>query len=307
MKKPNKIWIITGAARGFGQQISKAVLATGDIVIATVRSRPEELKAQLGSHPNLHVAILDITNEDQAGNVAAEAVKNFGRIDVLVNNAGSGLLSAVEEATDEEVKRNYETNVFGLLKVTRAVLPHMRRQRSGQVINFSSVGGLLGSAGWGLYCSTKFAVEGITEAMAIELAPLGIHATTVEPGYFRTDFLDGSSLTRSKNVIADYAETSGKMRDFAAQVNHKQPGDPVKLAAAIVRLAASAKPPVHLPLGNDTLTHYRAKTATFEKEIAEWHDVITGTDHDDVAKTFHYAATARLRTEVASGESKTRT
>ena len=136
MKKPNKIWIITGAARGFGQQISKAVLATGDIVTATVRSRPEELKAQLGTPPNLHVAILDITNGDQARNVAAEAVKNFGRIDVLVNNAGSGLLSAVEEATDEEVKRNYETNVFGLLKVTRAVLPHMRRQRSGHVINF---------------------------------------------------------------------------------------------------------------------------------------------------------------------------
>jgi len=284
MKKKNKIWIITGAARGFGQQISKAVLATGDVVIATVRSRPEELKAQLGNHPNLHVAILDITNEDQARNVAAEAVKNFGRIDVLVNNAGSGLLSAVEEGTDEEVKRNYETNVFGLLKVTRAVLPHMRRQRSGHVINFSSVGGLLGSAGWGLYCSTKFAVEGITEAMAIELAPLGIHATTVEPGYFRTDFLDGSSLTRARNVIGDYAETSGKMRDFAAQVNHNQPGDPVKLAAAIVRLAASAKPPVHLPLGNDTLTHYRAKTVAFEREITEWRDVITGTDHDDVAK-----------------------
>jgi NAD(P)-dependent dehydrogenase (short-subunit alcohol dehydrogenase family) len=284
MKNSNKVWIITGAARGFGQQIRKAVLAAGDIVIATVRSRPEELKSQLGNHPNLHVAILDITNEDQARNVAAETVKNFGRIDVLVNNAGSGLLSAVEEATDEEVRRNYETNVFGLLKVTRAVLPHMRRQRSGHVINFSSVGGLVGSAGWGLYCSTKFAVEGITEAMAIELAPLGIHATAVEPGYFRTDFLDSSSLTRAKNVIADYAETSGKMRDVAAQVSHKQPGDPVKLAAAIVRLAASTKPPVHLPLGNDTLTHYRAKTAAFEREIAEWHDVITGTDHDDVAK-----------------------
>src|SRR5262245_33891091 len=280
--KNSKVWIITGAARGFGQQISKAVLATGDVVIATVRSRPEELKAQLGNLPNLHVAILDITNDDQARKVAAEAVEKFGRIDVLVNNAGSGLLSAVEEATDEEVRRNYETNVFGLLKVTRAVLPHMRRQRSGHMINFSSVGGLLGSAGWGLYCSTKFAVEGITEAMAIELAPLGIHATTVEPGYFRTDFLDGSSLTRAKNVIADYAETSGKMRDFAAEVNHKQPGDPVKLAAAIVQLAASANPPVHLPLGKDTLTHYRAKIAAFENEIAEWQDVITGTDHDDV-------------------------
>src|ERR1700756_3442273 len=156
MNKPNKIWIITGAARGFGRQISNAVLATGDIVIATVRSRPEELKAQLGYHPNLHVAILDITDEDQARNVASEAVKSFGHIDVLVNNAGTGLLSAVEEATDEEVKRNYETNVFGLLKVTRAVLPHMRRQGSGHVINFSAVAGLLGLAGWGLYCSTKF-------------------------------------------------------------------------------------------------------------------------------------------------------
>src|SRR5215470_9232350 len=284
MKRKNKIWIITGAARGFGQQISKAVLATGDIVLATVRSRPEDLKAQLGNHPNLHVAILDITNEDQAGKVAADAVEKFGRIDVLVNNAGSGLLSAVEEATDEEVKRNYETNVFGLLKVTRAVLPHMRRQRSGHVINFSSVGGLLGWPGWGLYCSTKFAVEGITESMAIELAPLGIHATTVEPGYFRTDFLDGSSLTRARNIIPDYAETSGKMRDLAGQVNHKQAGDPAKLAAAVVRLAASPKPPVHLLLGNDTLTAYQIKASSLAKEIEEWHDVITGTDHDDLEK-----------------------
>ncbi len=278
----SKVWIITGAARGFGQQISKAVLASGDTVIATVRSRPEELWAQLGNHPNLHVAILDITDEAQARQVAAEAVEKFGRIDVLVNNAGSGLLSAVEEATDEEVKRNYETNVFGMLKVIRAVLPHLRRQRSGHVINFSSVGGLTGSAGWGLYCSTKFAVEGITEALAIELAPLGIFATTVEPGYFRTDFLDGSSLTRAKSVIADYAETSGKMRELATQVSHQQPGDPVKLAAAIVKLAAAPKPPVHLPLGKDTLHYYRAKTSAFDKEIAEWQEVITGTDHDDV-------------------------
>src|SRR5215469_11790516 len=187
MKKKNKLWLITGAARGFGQQISKAVLATGDVVLATVRSRPEELQAQLGNHPNLHVAILDITNEEQARNVAAEAVNTFGRIDALVNNAGSGLLSAVEEATDEEVKRNYETNVFGLLKVIRAVLPQMRRQRSGHVINFSSVGGLTGWPGWGLYCSTKFAVEGLTESLAKELEPLGIYATAVEPGYFRTN------------------------------------------------------------------------------------------------------------------------
>ncbi len=279
--KAAKVWIITGASRGFGLEISRAALANGDIVVATVRSHPEKLEAQL-NHPNLHVAELDITDEAQAQKVAAETVEKFGSIDVLVNNAGFGLLAGIEEGTDEEVKRVYETNVFGLLRVTRAVLPHMRRQRSGHVINFSSVGGLTGSVGWGLYCSTKFAVEGITEALAQELAPLGIHATTVEPGYFRTNFLDGTSLTRGGNVIDDYAETVGKMRAFATQVSYKQPGDPVKLAAAIVRLAASPKPPVHLPLGNDTLSYYRAKTEAFEKEITEWHDVITGTDHDDV-------------------------
>ena len=159
----------------------------------------------------------------------------------------------------------------------------MRRQRTGHVINFSSVGGLTASAGWGIYCSTKFAVEGITEALAKELAPLGIFATTVEPGYFRTDFLNGASLLRAEKVIEDYAETAGAMRGLADKISYHQPGDPVKLATAIVRLAASTKPPVHFPLGADTLKHYREKTEAFNKEIAEWHDVIISTDHDDVA------------------------
>jgi NAD(P)-dependent dehydrogenase (short-subunit alcohol dehydrogenase family) len=282
--KNSKVWIVTGAARGFGLEITRAVLASGDTVVAAVRSRPEELKTQL-NHPNLHVAVLDVTNEAQAREVAADTVKKLERIDVLVNNAGHGLLSAVEEASDEEVRRNYETNVFGLLKVTRAVLPHMRKQRSGRIINFSSVGGLIGSAGWGLYCSTKFAVEGLTESLATELGPLGIYATAVEPGYFRTNFLDGSSLTRTKNTITDYAETVGKMREFATQVSYKQPGDPAKLAAAVVRRAASPRPPVHLLLGRDTLTAYQTKVSSLAKEIAEWHDVITGTDYDDVEKT----------------------
>jgi len=281
--KKTKTWIITGASRGFGLEISKAVMASGGNVVATVRSKPEELAAKLDHHPKLHVAILDINEEAQAIKVAAETVERFGSIDVLANNAGFGLLGGVEEISDHEARRVYETNVFGLLKVTRAVLPHMRRQRSGHVINFSSVGGLTGSAGWGIYCSTKFAVEGVTEALAKELAPLGIFATTVEPGYFRTNFLDGASLLRAEKVIEDYAETAGAMREIATKVSYHQPGDPVKLARAIVRLAASPKPPVHLPLGTDTLTHYRDKTEAFNKEIAEWHDVITSTDHDDVA------------------------
>ncbi|SDG74247.1 oxidoreductase [Chitinophaga filiformis] len=285
MKSVNtqKVWFITGASRGFGLEISKAVLAAGDKLIATVRSKPQDLAVQLGNHENLAVVTLDITNEEQAQVAAKQAIDTFGRIDVLVNNAGYGLLSGVEEATAQEVKNNYEVNVFGLLNVTRAVLPYMRAQGSGHVINISSVGGLFGYVGWGIYGSTKFAVEGITEAMAQELAPLGIYATVVAPGFFRTEFLDHASLIKTSNEISDYEATVGAMRSFAANANKKQPGDPVKLAQAFVKLGHAEKPPVHLPLGNDTLAKFREKTAAFEKEITEWYDVITGTDHDDVA------------------------
>lgn len=277
-----KVWFITGASRGFGFEITKAVLAEGDKVVATVRSKPEQLISALGNNPNLHVVLLEVTDEKQAHDAARNAVEKFGRIDVLVNNAGYGLLSAVEEATDKEVRANYEANVFGLLNVTRAILPYMRKQRSGHVINLSSVGGLKGYVGWGLYGSTKFAVEGITESMAIELAPLGIKATTVEPGFFRTDFLDSTSLTRTGNIIEDYDATVGAMRRLATDVNKKQPGDARKLAQAFVRLANSENPPVHLLLGKDTLAAYREKQATMEKEISEWEAITTGTDHDDV-------------------------
>lgn len=277
-----KNWLITGAARGFGFEIAKAVLASGDRVIATVRSKADELYQKL-NHPDLLVVLLELSDEDQARAIAKEAIDKFGRIDVLVNNAGQGILSAVEEASDAEIKKNYEVNVFGLLNVTRAVLPYMRKERKGHVINFSSVGGLTGITGWGLYGSTKFAVEGITEAMAAELAPLGIYATAVEPGFFRTDFLDESSLTHTGNIIADYAETVGQMRSYAGEVNRKQPGDPAKLARAIVKLAAAEKPPVHLPLGKDTLHYFKEKMDRFNAEIAEWHEVITGTDFDEQA------------------------
>lgn len=278
-----KVWFITGASRGFGLEITKAVLASGDKVAAAVRN-PNEFTLQTDNNKNLFVVPLDVTNEEQAKKAVLQTTDHFGSIDVLVNNAGYGLLSAVEEASPEEVKRNYDTNVFGLLNVTRAVLPFMRKQRSGHIINISSVGGLTGSIGWGLYSSTKFAVEGITEALALELAPLGIKATVVEPGYFRTNFLDASSLSRTPNVIEDYAETVGKMRVFATQVNKKQPGNPTKLAEAFVKLAASENPPVHLPLGKDTLERYRYKTAEFEKDIENWYDLITSTDHDDIGK-----------------------
>jgi len=283
MKSENKqkVWFITGASRGFGLEISKAILAAGDKLVATVRNKPEQLLGQLDNHKNLSVVILDVTNEEQAKAAAKQAIDAFGRIDILVNNAGYGLLSGVEEATSAEVKNNYEVNVFGTLNVTRAVLPYMRAQGSGHVINISSVGGLFGFVGWGVYGSTKFAIEGLTEALAQELAPLGIYATVVAPGFFRTEFLDEASLTRTSNEIADYAATVGEMRTAMTHANKKQPGDPVKLAQAFLKLGHTEKPPVHLPLGSDTLAFYKQKTEAFEKEINEWHDVIVGTDHDN--------------------------
>ena len=178
-----KTWFITGASRGFGALIMEAALAS-DTVVATARD-----PSSIADHPRLFKLPLDVTNEGQARDAAASAIEKFGRIDILVNNAGYGLLGAVEEASAIEVERVFATNVFGLLNVTRAVLPYMRSRRFGHIINMSSIGGYASSPGWGVYCATKFAVEGVSEALSIELAPLGIHATVVEPGYFRTDFL----------------------------------------------------------------------------------------------------------------------
>jgi len=284
--KTQKTWFITGASRGFGLEITKAVLASGDRVVGTVRSKAADLKARFDNNPNLLVVNMDVTNEQQVKVAVQEAIKQVGTIDVLINNAGYGLLSGVEEATNEEVKQNYEVNVFGTLNVIRAILPFMREKRSGHVINISSVGGLSAYAGWGLYGSTKFAIEGITEALAMEVAPLGIYATVVAPGFFRTNFLDDSSLLSSKQIISDYADTVGAMRGFAEKANRQQPGDPEKLARAFVKLGNSQNPPVHLPLGKDSLERFRSKTAAFEKNVADWFDTITGTDHDDVLANY---------------------
>lgn len=276
-----KTWFITGASRGFGALIAKIVLARGDNVIATAR-QPQTVVAALGESPRLLALPLDVTDDVAAAAAVEQGVARFGRIDVLVNNAGYGLLGAVEEASADDVRRIYETNVFGLLHVTRAVLPVMRRQGSGHVINMSSVGGYQAYHGWGVYGSTKFAVEGITEALAQELQPLGIHATVVEPGFFRTDFLDASSLSTSV-AIPDYADTVGAMRRFAADANHQQPGDPVKLADAMLLLADAPNPPLRLALGSDTVARVRAKNAAVERELDRWMAVSLSTDRTDRA------------------------
>lgn len=280
-----KVWFITGASRGFGALMAKEALAAGDAVVATARN-PNTVVEQLGSHPNLLAAALDVTNEAQAKEAAAKAVERFGRIDILVNNAGYGLLGAVEEATAEEIEKLYATNVFGLLKVTRAVLPHMRRQRSGHILNFSSVGGYFGYPGWGVYGSTKFAVEGLSESLAAEIQPFGIKVTIIEPGFFRTDFLGDNSLAVSAAAIPDYIGTpAGNMRDFAASANHAQPGNPAKLAAGIVTLVNSANSPLRMPFGSDTVAVIEEQNASVAKELAEWRALALSTDFakDDVA------------------------
>jgi len=275
--KSPRVWFITGASRGIGARIAEAALAQGDAVVATARDAAS-IEKRFGRHDALLPVALDVTDGAQAAGAVQAALARFGRIDVLVNNAGYGLLGAVEESTADEVRRLYETNVFGLLNVTRAVLPAMRERRAGHVINISSLGGYRSSPGFGIYCSTKFAVEGITEALHGELAPLGIHATVVEPGYFRTEFLDSASLSVAPGILGDYAATAGAVREAATRINLKQPGDPVRLALAVMQLAASATPPLRLPLGTDTLQAIADKHAFVERETAQWRAVAASTD-----------------------------
>ncbi|VVQ24460.1 3-phenylpropionate-dihydrodiol/cinnamic acid-dihydrodiol dehydrogenase [Pseudomonas fluorescens] len=272
-----RTWFITGASRGFGTLIAERALRAGDGVIATARNL-QDITDRLGDQPNLLAVRLDVTREDEAHQAVAEGIKRFGRIDVLINNAGFGVLGAVEETSASETERLFATNVFGLLNVTRAVLPHMRAQRSGRVINISSIGGYQAYMGWGVYGSTKFAVEGITEALHQELAPLGIQATVVEPGFFRTDFLDEQSLIKTQLELPDYDETVGKMRAFAEAANHAQPGDPQKFAEAMLALVNAPNPPQRLALGSDTVARIEAKNRLVAQELAEWNELALSTD-----------------------------
>src|ERR1700754_2858791 len=255
------VWFITGASRGFGAEIVEKCLAAGHQVVATARNPKSILERFPDAGDQLVAVAVDVTDEAQIAAAVDAGLGAFGRIDVVVNNAGRGLLGAVEEASDAAARAVYDANVFGSLNVIRAVLPTLRAQRSGHIINLSSIGGFASAAGWGIYCSTKFAVEGISEALHQEVAPLGIHVTIVEPGYFRTDFLDASSLETEANIIADYADTAGPTRAHATDVNHNQPGDPAKAAAAIVDLASALQPPLRIQLGRDSFDAVANKLA----------------------------------------------
>ncbi|RZJ22933.1 MAG: SDR family NAD(P)-dependent oxidoreductase, partial [Brevundimonas sp.] len=223
---------------------------------------------------------LDVTDQTAVQTAVEAALGRFGRIDVLVNNAGYGHLSVFEEATAEDARAQYDTNVFGLMNVTRAVLPSMRAQRSGRIFNVSSVGGIVGGASGTLYCASKFAVEGFTESLSQEVAPFGIHATIVEPGFFRTDFLEPTSVKHGSNPIADYAETAAALKAFYDSRSQNQAGDPMKLAQALITLADSDTPPVRWCAGTDALAMVQGKIDSLQADLDAWRDLSAGTDGD---------------------------
>lgn len=276
-----QVWFITGASKGFGLEISKAVLAAGDKVVATARN-PQVVKKALGKNDRLSVLALDVIDEAQTASAVDAALKEFGQIDVLVNNAGRGLVGAIEETSADEVRSIFAVNVEGILNVSRAVLPSMRGRRSGRILNLSSVGGFVSWPGWGIYCSTKFAVEGISEAMHAELKPLGISVTLIEPGPFRTDFLDASSLVRTKSIIEDYSASSGAARQWADSSHDAQPGDPIKAAAAILKIAHLPDPPLRLQLGADCVAAVEAKLEQVATELNKWRSLAESTAFEDV-------------------------
>ncbi len=275
MSSAERVWLITGCSTGFGRELVRQILDRGQRVVATART-PSALD-EFASHPQAVIAKLDVTVPEQVNAVVRNTQARFGRIDVLVNNAGYGYLAAIEEGEEEEVCAMFETNVFGLIRITKAVLPVMRGQGSGHIVNISSMGGLIGIAGVGYYNATKFAVEGLSEALAKEVAPLGIRVTIVEPGPFRTDWA-GRSLKTPKTPIAAYAETAGARRTAIRGYSGNQPGDPVRGAAAMIDAVEAANPPLHLLLGKPAFDMVNEKLRTFSAELAAWREVTLGAD-----------------------------
>jgi len=271
--------MITGASKGFGFEMVRAALNNNDQVIATVRTEPEKLSAAFDHHPDLLVVTMDVTQEEVVRHAVRTGLAYFGNIDTLINNAGYGLLGAVEEATDTEVRKQYDTNVFGLLNVIRAVLPSMREKKAGHIINISSLFGYDAIAGWTIYSSTKFAVEGISSGLAKELLPFGICVTALAPGLFSTDFLGKGSFAESKNVIPEYADTVGVVRNRISGNHGNQPGDPKKLAALAISVTHTEQPPLHLLVGKDAVNWYKNNAERVEHEVAKWLDASTSTGH----------------------------
>lgn len=278
MSAQHLVWFITGVSTGFGRELATAALSRGDIVVGTVRREEQVAEFRALAPGKAFAWQLDVTDHGAIPGVVERAVREAGDIDVLVNNAGYGLFGAVEEVSDAEARRVMETNFFGLVSVTKAVLPRMRQRRHGHIVNFSSVAGFKGLPGCGFYCASKFAVEGLSEALALEVASFGIKVTLVEPGGFRTNFAGGSKAFAAAS-IADYAATpAGKTRHHMAHYQGHEPGDPAKAAKAVIHIVDSQNPPMRLVLGADALGWARARLAALVNDYDAWERVSCNTN-----------------------------
>lgn len=273
----SRVWLITGASSGFGRAIARAALDAGDVVVGTAR-RPGALDDLVATAPDRAAALaLDVTDQAMIAPVVAETVERFGRIDVLVNNAGRGHIGAVEETTDAELRELLELHFFGAAALTRAVLPHMRGQGSGAIVQLTSMGGRMSFAGAGGYSASKFALEGLSIALADEVRPFGIRVMVVEPGAFRTSFAGGSALSASE-PMPEYEDSVGGFRKALPDSDGQQPGDPARAAAAILSALASDEPPLHLLLGNDAADIVIGQLDRDRAEFTAWESTSRGTD-----------------------------
>lgn len=272
-----KTLLITGVSSGFGRALAQAALADGCRVIGTVRNAAAKTEFEALHAENAFAYQLDVTRFADIDAVVAEAELKAGPVDVLVNNAGYGHEGVMEESSLEEMRHQFDVNVFGAVAMIKALLPSMRQRRSGHIINITSMGGFITMPGISYYCGSKFALEGISETLSKELAPFNIHVTAVAPGSFRTDWA-GRSMVRSSRTIADYDALFDPIRQAREEKSGKQPGDPAKAAQAILALINSPNPPVHLLLGSDALQLVRQKLAAFSQEIEEWEKITVSTD-----------------------------
>jgi NAD(P)-dependent dehydrogenase (short-subunit alcohol dehydrogenase family) len=281
----SKVWFITGTSKGLGRALVEEILASQDHKVVATARNAEALQDLAKSYPDrLLVLSLDVQDIPSIQRAAQEAIRHFSKIDILVNNAGYGLVGALEECSPEELQSVFATNVFGLIETTRALLPHFRKQKSGHILNISSIVGLVATPGLGAYNATKFAVEGISESLALELAHFGIKVSIIEPGPFRTDFT-GSSLKHAK-AHPDYAASQATaFRDFLSKAHNKQAGDPVRAAKCMIALTQMADPPLRLLLGNDAVDR---TYATMHKQMQEFKA------HEALARSADYPDTQQI-------------
>lgn len=275
-----KTWLVTGASKGLGLALVKQLLATGQNVTATSRNTEALVAAAGGAQDNLLALYANLADDASVKDAIAKTVERFGRVDVVINNAGYGIGGSLEELTDEEVRQSFDVNVFGTINVIRNVLPYLRKQKSGHIINISSIAGFAASTGWAAYAATKFAVTGLTEVLADDVRELGITATVVLPGGFRTSFLDKDSIVIAGKSIEDYAAMR-EAQSRLLQLDGKQAGNPDKAAELIIKTAFNENPPLRLILGSDAYRRAAVKAETLQKEIEAGKDIAASTDYND--------------------------